>query len=279
MSEKFSLKWNDFQSNWNKAINNLHKDTDFADVTLISDDKVKFSAHKILLSSSSNMFKFILKGTNQNNSLLFLGGVSSVNLGFILEYIYQGEVNLYEEQLESFLESAKGLEIEGLLGIHKEENVDGEKHQNDEIDQYEPFKGEPATDGNLIKMEDNVGMNPRRQISAAQADVIKFDVAFLTSEEVEEKRKELYQKIDEGWRCLVCDYISTSMKSSQIRCHVETHFDGLSYTCNICSKEFKSRNLVYHHKKKNHLTYNSGNRKLRYSALSSSLINQIYTMI
>ena len=94
MSEKFSLKWNDFQSNWNKAINNLHKDTDFADVTLISDDKVKFSAHKILLSNSSNMFKFILKGTNQNNSLLFLRGVSSKNLGFILEYIYQGVVNL-----------------------------------------------------------------------------------------------------------------------------------------------------------------------------------------
>ena len=131
MSEKFSLKWNDFQSNWNKAINNLHKDTDFADVTLISDDKVKFSAHKILLSNSSNMFKFILKGTNQNSSLLFLGGVSSINLGFILEYIYQGEVNLYEEQVESFLESAQGLEIEGLLGSENKD-ADQRKHQNDE---------------------------------------------------------------------------------------------------------------------------------------------------
>ena len=108
MSEKFSLKWNDYQANWNKAINNLHKDTDFADVTLISDDKVKFSAHKILLSSSSNMFKFILKGTNQNNSLLFLRCVSSINLGFILEYIYQGEVNLYENNWKAFLKVLRG---------------------------------------------------------------------------------------------------------------------------------------------------------------------------
>ena len=47
MSEKFALKWNDYQSNWNKSLPQLRKDTDFADVTLISEDKVKFLAHKV----------------------------------------------------------------------------------------------------------------------------------------------------------------------------------------------------------------------------------------
>ena len=61
MSEKFALKWNDYQSNWNSSLSELRKDTDFADVTLISDDKVKFAAHKVILSSCSNMLKFILK--------------------------------------------------------------------------------------------------------------------------------------------------------------------------------------------------------------------------
>ena len=116
MSEKFSLKWNDYQSNWNKALNELRKDTDFSDVTLISDDKVKFSAHRILLSSCSNLFKFILKDNVQANPFLYLSGVSSINLGFILDYIYHGEVNLYQEQLDSFLENAQKMEIEGLLG-------------------------------------------------------------------------------------------------------------------------------------------------------------------
>ena len=88
MSEKFSLKWNDYLSNWNKSLSELRNDNEFADVTLISDDKVKFSAHKILLSSCSSMLKFILKENKQKNSLLFLGGVSSVNLGFILDYVY-----------------------------------------------------------------------------------------------------------------------------------------------------------------------------------------------
>ena len=71
MSEKFSLKWNDYQLNWNKSLNELRKDTDFADITLISDDKVKFSAHRILLSTCSNFFKFILKDNVQANPLMY----------------------------------------------------------------------------------------------------------------------------------------------------------------------------------------------------------------
>ena len=116
MSDKFALKWNDFQSNWNQSLSELRKEKEFADVTLISDDMVRFSAHKILLSSCSDIFKMILKENINASPFLYLGGVSSVNLGFILDYIYHGEVNLYQEQLDSFLESAQKLEIEGLMG-------------------------------------------------------------------------------------------------------------------------------------------------------------------
>ena len=95
MSEKLSLKWNDYQPSWTKSLSELRKDTDLADVTLISDDKAKFSAHKILLSSCSNMFKFILReNTHTTNLFLYLGGVTSDNLGFILDYIYYGEVKI-----------------------------------------------------------------------------------------------------------------------------------------------------------------------------------------
>ena len=34
MSEKFALKWKDYQSNWFKSLSDLRKETDFADVTL-----------------------------------------------------------------------------------------------------------------------------------------------------------------------------------------------------------------------------------------------------
>ena len=71
-SDKFSLKWNDYQSNWSQSLSGLRNDTEMADVTLITDDKVKMFAHKILLSSCSEVFNFILKDSKQQNPLLYL---------------------------------------------------------------------------------------------------------------------------------------------------------------------------------------------------------------
>ena len=70
-SEKFSLKWNDYQSNWNQSLSRLRNDTEMSDVTLISDDKVKIFAHKILLSSCSEVFKYILKESTPYSPLLY----------------------------------------------------------------------------------------------------------------------------------------------------------------------------------------------------------------
>ena len=115
-SEKFSLKWNDYQTNWTQSLIGLRNDKEMSDVTLITDDKVNILGHKIILSSCSNVLNFILKECKQSNPLLYLSGISSVNLGFILDYIYYGEVKLYQEQMEGFIESAQKLEIEGLIG-------------------------------------------------------------------------------------------------------------------------------------------------------------------
>ena len=78
------------------------------------------SALKILDSSCSKMFKFILKENNHANPLLYLGGVSSQNIGFILDYMYHREITIYQEHLDSFLESAQRLEIYGLIGGNEE---------------------------------------------------------------------------------------------------------------------------------------------------------------
>ena len=250
MSEKFALKWNDYQSNWNKSLSQLRKDTDFVDVTLISEDKVKFSAHKVLLSSCSNMFKFIFKENNNANPLLYLGGISSMNLDFILDYIYHGEVNIYQEQLDSFLESAQKLEIEGLIG---QEGVAEETHQEirEEVDL-------PADEAKpLVRIQESKEVVTRRQYKRpSNSDASKIDVTSFTSEEIEEKIKELHQKMDGMWTCMVCDY--TSKFSTSVRKHVEKHIDGLSYSCNLCNKEFRFVNSLNSHKSLFHRTKLSG---------------------
>ena len=68
----------------------------------------------------------------------------------------------------------------------------------------------------------------------------------MTVEEIQKKTEELYEKKDGGSVCLVCDY-TTPFTNGTIKRHIETHFDGLSYTCKYCSKEFRSKNVLYKH--------------------------------
>ena len=176
MDEKFALKWNDYQSNWHKSLSQLRNDTEFSDVTLITDDKVKFSAHRVVLSYCSNMFKFILKENDNAKPLLYLGGVRSSNLEFILDYVYYGEVSLFQDQLDSFLECAQKLEIKGLIG--QETN-----HEN-KIEPKDKIVCTTAETKQSIKMENiNVEVVTRQYAKPQSTEVDEIDDELLTSEE------------------------------------------------------------------------------------------------
>merc|ERR1719300_1138861 len=118
--EKFDLKWNDFQSTISKHFKQLRDENDFSDVTLVSEDLKQFQTHKIVLTACSSFFKPILKANVHAHPLIYLSGVDSSNLQLILNYIYEGEVQLYQEQLDLFLNVAQKLQISGLLGGNKE---------------------------------------------------------------------------------------------------------------------------------------------------------------
>ena len=61
MSEKFCLRYNDFQSNVSKSFSTLRNEDLYYDVTLVSDDQKQVPAHKLILSACSEYFRNILK--------------------------------------------------------------------------------------------------------------------------------------------------------------------------------------------------------------------------
>ena len=134
-------------------------DKDFFDVTLVSDDEIQLPAHKLVLSACSDFFKSILKSNAHSHPLLYLSGVTSSNLSFILDYIYQGEVQLYQEQLDSFLDTAQKLRIAGLL---RQNDDTGEK---EEAFQEENNSREYNTD---FKVETNPQNNKRNIVSITE---------------------------------------------------------------------------------------------------------------
>merc|ERR1712112_338379 len=131
MTEKFCLKWNDFYSNASKSFSTFRNEEYLHDVTLVSDDHNKVPAHKLVLSACSEYFKDIFQNNQHSHPLLCLDGISSSDLKNILDYIYNGQVEIYQDNLDRFLVVAQRLKLEGLSKENDmEEEVANEAFDN-----------------------------------------------------------------------------------------------------------------------------------------------------
>ena len=112
-SEKFCLKWNDFESNITSAFREIKEEKDFFDVTIAcGDDQVQ--AHKVILSACSPFFKNLLRRNQHPHPLLYLKGISFSGIQSVLNFMYHGEANIAQEDLNTFLSVAEELKVKGL---------------------------------------------------------------------------------------------------------------------------------------------------------------------
>ena len=127
-SEKFCLKWNDFESNISSAFRDLKADKDFFDVTLACDED-QLSAHKVILSACSPFFKNLLRRNQHPHPLLYLKGISFTGIQSVLNFMYYGEVNIAQEDLNNFLMVAEELQVKGLTQNQRQENLNSKPAQ------------------------------------------------------------------------------------------------------------------------------------------------------
>merc|ERR1719494_218056 len=116
MPEKLCLQWNDFKENVNSAFGKLRGDKEFTDVTLVCEDGQQMEAHKVILASSSPFFENILQKSKHPHPLLYLKGFQSKDFASILDFLYLGQANVYQEDLDPFLAIADGIKLKGLTG-------------------------------------------------------------------------------------------------------------------------------------------------------------------
>ena len=247
MSERFSLKWNDFQSVVSQSFSVLRREEDFYDVTLVSDDHTQISAHKLVLSASSHFFKSILKRNPHSHPLLYLSGVDGKSLGLVLDYIYQGEVQITHQELEPFLDVAQKLKIEGLLTTTELRIQQQKQQQQKKATKLQELKKEP-----MNRQENPKVANLKNEIlyiPVTDSDVLAFKeepnktikpekpMVVHTRAEVELQIQQLMERREKHYYCRVCNYFSNH--SGHVKEHVEKHIEGLSYSCQLCSKTFR----------------------------------------
>ena len=113
--ENIKMSFSDFDSVSMNMMKDLWKDQDFTDVTLATNDgKRMLKAHKVVLSSASDLFDIILRQHKHQNPLIFLHGIHLVMLEQVLEFIYTGKCEIQQENLKMFLSCGNALGIQRL---------------------------------------------------------------------------------------------------------------------------------------------------------------------
>jgi len=291
-SEKFCLRWNDFESNISVAFRELREEKDFFDVTLACEDS-QVQAHKVILSACSPFFRSVLRKNPHQHPLLYLKGVKYQEMLSVLNFMYMGEVNVAQEELNSFLAVAEELRVKGLTQNNSEAaKQPREAPPRDPVPP--PKRPRPAPppapsparqvyqqqeEDEVQEVEVPVKSEPREQMAGSYQEAQESAVALEDGyqEEYGEygQYEETYDGIDpntglpmaDGNKALLesmmsslgggrwqCTQCGFTSKSTNVRYHIESkHMEaGVGYDCHLCGYHSKTRNGINTHMSNKH---------------------------
>ena len=238
-NEKLSLKWNDFQNLLQVSFGELRTDNDFTDVTLACEDQ-SIKAHKVVLSTCSPFFKKLLNTHSHPQPLIYMKGMKASSLTAIIDFLYLGEANIFQEELDSFFALAEELQLRGLVG-NSEEKV--QKHHTETFDHTErrtvvnpKQTAERSRSNNLFKDDAN-----SLEWTAAMTSEQKPRGNPLIEPATKAKIESMIVKQEGAYNCTNCGY--TTRITTHMREHVEKHIEGLEYPCTACNKIMRSSSL------------------------------------
>ena len=242
MSEKLCLKWNDFQENVNTAFGRLREEKEFADVTLACEDGQQVEAHKVILAASSPFFNNLLKKNRHPHPLIYLRGAKFEDLHAMVDFLYYGEANVCQENLDSFLVMAEEFKLKGLTGQRDEEIMKTNQRENGPEATFKREKMISNTGkSNLVPEQDRFTSELSQERTLSVQNFVSGDI-----QELDAKVKSLMYKgqniASDGTRASICKVCGKEGQWVAIRDHIEAnHLEGVNLPCNACGKMFRSR--------------------------------------
>ena len=166
--EKFCLRWNEYESNLGTALRDLRDSNDFFDLTLACDDAQEIQVHRVILSACSSFFRNILRRLPHHHPLVYLRGIKLADLQSVVTFMYHGEVNVAQEDLNVFLTVAEELKIKGLT-----QNSSDDGRKSSSISKQETVKHRPPSlpKPPPLKLSPPVSVAPAPAAAVVTADV------------------------------------------------------------------------------------------------------------
>ena len=236
IQEKYSLTWPSYSDQMKVMMKELMTCGDFADITLVCDDKQQIRAHKNILAACSPVFKDILQ--IENSSVIYLKGVYWPEMESILEFIYLGEAVICKERMNYFLDVAKTLEIKEL---NKGEFLE-EKQAQDVVEEMDnSVMGNE--NGDDIGDEEHKGIFEPKQKSSTNFSV--------PHNNVDRKDLQFNHPIElNPYKCNDCE--KTFRGGSGLSQHNKAVHEGVTFDCSYCDYRAKLRTNLKRHIGRHH---------------------------
>ena len=220
------------------------KESYLQDVTLVSDDLKQFAAHKVVLSACSEYFKKIFQqNTHTQQTLLCLEGTTATDLQNVLDYVYEGEVQVLQDDLNRFLAIGERLKLNGLLADAdikqdiKEQQVSHEENSS------------PQRPNPMDSLSSDINWYNNRIFPEKVVNVDNYS-------DVNEMFKDnIISNSDGSFTCKICGKLSSKTNAfGNMKCHLQVHVGGLNHSCRTCLKTFKNKETLRLHTYKVHNT-------------------------
>ena len=289
MLGSFALTWDEFQPKMAARFESLLQTSEFSDVTLVAKDNSRVKAHKVILESGSTFtflvftcffsssfslvshfckvilgsgstfFNQILTHMKDNpHPLIYLMGVELEVLEAIMSFLYLGQVEINQEMIQAFMETATALQIDGLHTKALEEVKEKEET-------HLPFI--------INETETQFDVRCAGGVDAAASEM--FNIKKKPSREMPlEKEPNDFNSLETKvnppdnlqFPCDSCDFISERKRDlryhmgekhrhEQVNVKIETYSkkgkDGL-YLCTMCPKKFTDPSNLRRHMAKEH---------------------------
>merc|ERR1719319_1988146 len=258
--DKLCLRWADFQENAISAFGTLREDREFADVSLACEDGQQVEAHKVILASSSPFFLNLLMRNKHPNPLVYMRGLKSEDLVAMVDFLYFGEANVYQEHLDSFLAVAEELQLKGLTNDkHTEEETSvpiitkTKQRVLPKVETKTHYKHHESTEYTMEPSNtesDQTSKNPRDATVAVTDYTVAADLQDLDEQikSMMEVSENILGGVYGNKKLKFVRFVEKRGDHPNIKKHIESnHITGVSHTCNICGKTSRSRDALRQH--------------------------------
>ena len=137
--ENCRILWDLWPGHVKQIFQNLKTLRQFSDVTLVCADKTEVRAHQFILTACSSVFKDILANTSHPQPLIYLRGIQHEILESVLQFMYEGEANIYQDRMPEFLKLAKEFDVLGLNILPEELGRSSQNKVNQETKVVKKF--------------------------------------------------------------------------------------------------------------------------------------------